>query len=799
MKHTKERAATRVLAGRRGVALLGVTTMATLATAAPTVAQPALDDDFLVEEATIEDISRAFADGSLTCVELTELYIARIAAYDDAGPRINSVATVNPDALETAAALDEEYASTGPRSDLHCVPVLLKDNIDTHDMATTNGSVILEDAVPPDDAFITARLREEGALILGKAEMGEFAGGSYNTINGQVVNPYNAKRGTGGSSAGSGAAIAANLAVLAVGTDTSTSVRGPAAYNGIVGLRPTTGLISRDGIVPKNLTFDSAGPMARTVTDTAIMMRALTGVDEADPLSVEVYEDYPGGAPGAPGIDYLDHLDEDALDGVRLGVVRTFFGGDPEIDAMAEEALETLEEQGATLVDIELDPEFVDFYLTNGGPNIRTIADYRFKEEFETYLATFGPDVPKTVEEFIEIYEAEVSQSALPVEASVLNLLKRSLTTSTDDPAFQDLVERVLPAATEYKLSLFEDNDVEALVFPYETSFATPINNPVETVEDPTFVRSSVPKPSTFAGYSSVGFPGVVVPMGFGSQGLPMDLSFMGRPYSEGELLGLAYDYEQASQLRAAPAGFPDLPATPGPVEPSPSPSGFFLSDDWSGTAHHAFHYGRATDEVLIGDWDGDGTDSIVVRRENRFHVSNAPRGGPAEHVFTYGRPGDVVVVGDWDGDGVDTLAIRRGSTYHVKNSLRGGDADTVVSYGRAGDAIVVGDWDGNGTDTFAVRRGATYHVKNAMVGGDADRVFTYGRAADVTLAGDWDGNGTDTFAVRRGKAYFVKNSLVGGAADFSLMYGRATDEVFVGDWNGDGRDTLGVRRLPVG
>ena len=779
--------------------MVGVASMATLSMAMPTSAQPASGETFTLEEATIADISRAFADGSLTCVRLTQLYIDRIAAYDDAGPRINSVATVDPDVLEVAAALDAEYARSGPRSDLHCIPVLLKDNIDTHDMPTTNGSVILEDAIPPDDAFITARLREEGALILGKAEMGEFAGGSYNTINGQVVNPYNAKRGTGGSSAGSGAAIAANLAVLAVGTDTSTSVRGPAAYNGIVGLRPTTGLVSRDGIAPKNLTFDSAGPMARTVTDTAIMMRALTGVDEADPLSVEVYEDYPGGNPGDPGIDYLSHLDDEALDGARLGVVRTFFGGDPEIDAMVEEALATLEEQGATLVDIELDPEFVEFYITNGGSNIRHIADYRFKEEFEDYLATFGPDVPKTVEEFIEIYEEDVSQSPLPVEASVLNLLQRSLTTSTDDPAFHDLIERVLPAATEYKLSLFEDNDVDALVFPYETSFATPINNPVETIADPTFVRSDVPKPSTFAGYSSVGFPGVVVPMGFGSQGLPMDLSFMGRPYSEGELLGLAYDYEQASRHRAAPEGFPDLPASPDPVEPTPPPFGFFLSNDWSGTAHHAFHYGRPGDEVLIGDWDGDGTDSITVRRGNQFFVSNAPRGGPAERVVVYGRPGDVVVVGDWDGDGTDTLAVRRGSSYHVKNSLSGGTADTVIRYGRDGDTVAVGDWDGNGTDTLAVRRGATYHVKNTMTGGSADHVFTYGRTADVTLAGDWDGNGTDTFVVRRGREYHVKNSHSGGPAGRVVLYGRPTDEAYAGDWNGDGRDTLGVRRSPTG
>jgi amidase len=520
----------------------------------PATQKPA---SFKVEEATIAGIGAAFADGTLDCVGLTKLYLERIAAYDDAGPAINSVATVNPNVLATAASLDAEYERFGPRSRLHCVPVLLKDNIDTYDMPTTNGSVILKDAVPPDDAYITARLRAQGALILGKAEMGEFAGGSYNTINGQVVNPYNLKRGTGGSSAGSGAAIAANFAVLAVGTDTSTSVRGPAAYNGIVGLRPTTGLVSRDGIAPKNLTFDSAGPMARTVTDTALMMNALTGKDPADPLTVEVYRNHPEGS-SAAGIDYTQHLRANALQGKRLGVVRDFFGGDPEIEALANEALATLEAQGAELVNINLEPEFLDTYVKKGGA-IRTIADYRFKEEFEEYLATFGPEVPKTVEEFIEIYERDVNQSPLPVEASVLNLLKRSLTTSKEDPEFKDLIERVLPAATDYKLSLFEDHGLDALVFPYQTSFASPINNPVRTVDDPTHVRSTVPQPSIFAGYSSIGFPGIVVPMGTGSQGLPMDISFMGKPYSEGDLLGYAYDYEQASRLRAPSPLVPSL------------------------------------------------------------------------------------------------------------------------------------------------------------------------------------------------------------------------------------------------
>ena len=229
---------------------------------------------FSLEEATIADISAAFDVGALSCTTLTQLYLDRIAAYDDAGPRLNSIITVNPRALEVARQLDEERAASGPRGPLHCIPVLLKDNIDTADMSTTNGSVILKDAVPPDDAFITRRLREAGALLLGKASLGEFAGGnSYNSVDGRTLNPYNLLRRASGSSSGSAVAVAANLAAVAVGTDTSTSIRAPSSFSGIVGLRPTTGLVSRDGIAPKNLLFDTAGPMTRTVRTACAVRR----------------------------------------------------------------------------------------------------------------------------------------------------------------------------------------------------------------------------------------------------------------------------------------------------------------------------------------------------------------------------------------------------------------------------------------------------------------------------------------------------------------------------------------------
>jgi amidase len=521
---------------------------------------------FQVEEATVAEVTAAFDRGTLTCAQLTTLYLRRIAAYEDGGPRLNSITTINPEAMEAATRLDAERRAKGARGPLHCIPVVLKDNIDTADMPTSNGSVILKGSIPRRDAHIVTALREAGALILGKAAMGEFAGGSYNTIDGQTTNPYNLKRNTGGSSSGSAAAVAANFAMLAVGTDTSTSVRGPSAFNGIVGLRPTTGLVSRAGIAPKNLEFDTAGPMARTVTDLTLLLNVIAGPDPADPLSLQTYQAAPtsirtsrGDGRGAYA-DFTPFLKPGALKGARLGVVRDFFGGDPAIDRLADTALADMRKLGATMVEVKLDPALLDFYVTNGGPNIRTPADHRFRADWEAYLSTLGPEVPKTVAEFVRIYEADVSRSPRPVAGSVLDLLKRSLTTSADDAVYKNLVQKVLPEATRLKLAIFESHDVDALVFPYQTTFALPISNPVSKVDDPSFVPTVRPDPSIFAGYSSIGFPGLVVPMGFGPSGLPMAISFMGRPYDEGKLIAFAYDYEQATRKRRPSPLVPPLP-----------------------------------------------------------------------------------------------------------------------------------------------------------------------------------------------------------------------------------------------
>src|SRR6516164_9068407 len=518
----------------------------------------AAENTFRLEEATIAEIDKAVAAGALSSEKLVELYLARIAAYDRAGPRLNSIIYINPNAQAEAAALDKERADRGPRGPLHGIPVLLKDNLDVANMPTTNGSAVMKDAIPPEDGSITRALRAAGAVILGKAAMGEFAGGSYNSVRGQTLNPYNVKRTTGGSSSGSAAAISANFSVLAVGTDTSTSVRGPSSFTGIVGLRPTTGLISRAGIAPKNLNFDSAGPMARNVTDLALMMNVLAFRDPKDSKSVEVWGQIEKDPTAKNGVDFTKALDRDAFRGRKLGVLRDLFEGDPEINALSEKAIATMKELGATTVDIRLDAGFIEAHLKSGIRKTRALSDYRFRQDWEQYLATFkSPQVPKTVAEFVKV--EEIAPSPLPVEDSVMSLLKTSLKTSTDAPEYKDFIENTMPQATAEKLAVFENHGVDALVFPYLPTFAQPIKNPIYVIDDPTFVNSDAPVPATMSGYSSVGFPSIVVPMGFGTQGLPMNITFFGKPYDEKKIIGFSYAYEQATKMRRPSTLVPPL------------------------------------------------------------------------------------------------------------------------------------------------------------------------------------------------------------------------------------------------
>src|SRR5881409_3366048 len=301
--------------------------------------------DIDLDRATIADLNAAFNAGTLTSEKLVQLCIARIQAYDREGPSLPAVMTLNSKAIETARALDAERKAKGPRSPLHGIPVVLKDNYDTFDMPTTGGSILLEGSIPSKDAFVVKKLRDAGAIILAKLNMSEFAsGGTYSSLGGQSLNPHDLSRGPSGSSGGTGVAVAAAYAPIGMGTDTGGSIRGTSTSNGIVGLKPTHGLLSRSGIIPLALSFDTGGPMARSVYDVAVALGVMTGVDAADAATKK--------SEGVLRTNYTKELRADALNGARIGVARDFLGSDADVDWVVESALEAMRKAGATVVDV---------------------------------------------------------------------------------------------------------------------------------------------------------------------------------------------------------------------------------------------------------------------------------------------------------------------------------------------------------------------------------------------------------------------------------------------------------------
>ena len=285
-----------------------------------------------LDSATIQQLAAAMDAGTLTSERLVQLSLARIEAYDEKGPKLNAILTLNPKALEVARALDAERKAKGKRSPLHGIPIVLKDNFDTADLPTTGGSILLEGSIPPDDAYVVKKLRDAGAVILAKVNLSEFAsGGAFSSLGGQTHNPHDPLRTPSGSSGGTGASIAAGYATLGLGTDTGGSVRGPSTSNGVVGLKPTHGLLSRDGIIPLALSFDTGGPLARNVADIAVALGIMTGVDPADAATKK--------SDGKFETDYTKYLNAGALKGARIGIARDFMGQDPEVDWVIEASL----------------------------------------------------------------------------------------------------------------------------------------------------------------------------------------------------------------------------------------------------------------------------------------------------------------------------------------------------------------------------------------------------------------------------------------------------------------------------
>lgn len=493
-----------------------------------------------LSSATIADLNQAFDAGTLTSERLIELYLARIEAYDQQGPALNAVLWLNPDALETARALDAERREQGPRSPLHGIPVVLKDNIDTGDMPTTGGSLLLAGSIPPDDAVIVDRLRDAGAIILAKVNLSELASGAtMSSVGGAMRNPHDLARTPSGSSGGTGVAIAAAFAQLGLGTDTGGSVRGPSTSNGIVGLKPTHGLLSHDGIIPLSLTFDMAGPMARHVYDIAAMLGTMTGVDPADESTRK--------SEGRFESDYTQFLDADALRGARIGIARDFLGADEEVDWVVEAALQAMRDAGATVVDVRYPAWLLeakaDWYTTIRWPE--------FRAQIEDYLATLAPGYPKTLAQMIERsmeLTAPTPEGGIPNPVRWALFKQEEASGALTDYEYVAMRDYGLPLVRAIVDGILASEDLDAIVYP----------------TSPT--RPGLANGSGGGGGVSAtnianltGFPDLIVPAGFTSDRLPVGISFFGPAFSEARLLSLGYAFEQATRARRDPVLTPPL------------------------------------------------------------------------------------------------------------------------------------------------------------------------------------------------------------------------------------------------
>lgn len=488
---------------------------------------------FDVVETTIAEIHAAMRDGRVTARQLVDAYLARIEAYDRTGPTINAVTRVHPRARLMADSLDALFARTGRfAGPLHGIPVIVKENYDTYDLPTTNGARALAESVPPDDAFLVARLRAAGAIVLAKSNMAEWAFSPLETIGsahpGYTFNPYALNRVPAGSSGGTAAAVSANLVAIGIGSDTGNSIRGPSSHTSLVGIRPTIGLTSRDGIIPLYLERDVGGPMTRTVADGARMLDVLAGYDPADPATE--------GSRGHVPETYTRFLDAGALQGARLGVVRRIVhreGADPEVNARFERALEDLAKAGATILD------WIPVTVLD---SVRVSLCSSFKRDLEAYLATLGPDAPyRTLAAIVESgrYHPSVeSRLRRQLEDTLGGEPERCRRSTESRARFQAGVRAVL-----------EEYDLDALIYPTWS-------NPPRLVGDLTTPAGD--NNQQLAPWS--GFPAVTVPMGWVRDGmLPVGLQFFGDAWSEGRLIALAYAYEQATHHRHPPAVAPPL------------------------------------------------------------------------------------------------------------------------------------------------------------------------------------------------------------------------------------------------
>jgi amidase len=525
--------------GRLRISLAAATLL--VAALAPVRAAKTIDFDAL----TVADINHAFDSGALTSEKLVQLCLARIQAYDRQGPSLHAVLALNPKALDTARALDAERKSKGPRSPLHGIPIVLKDNYNTFDMPTTGGSVLLEGSLPPSDAFVVKKLRDAGAIILAKVNMSEFAsGGAHSSLGGQSLNPHDLTRTPSGSSSGTGVAIAAAYAPLGMGTDTGGSIRGPATSNGIVGLKPTHGLLSRSGIIPLALSFDTGGPMARSVADVAVALGVMTGIDPADEATKK--------SDGNFQTDYTKYLKADALKGARIGIARDFLGADPDVDWVVDASLDAMRKAGATIVDVRY-PK----WLLSAKEEFYTAIRYpEFPAQLAEYLKTLGPGYPKNLAEMIdraERFNGTRTDGAGPNPSRWALFKQEAASGSMDDYRYTAVRDYGLPLVRATVDGILAAQKLDAIVYP------TSSRRPGLIAE--TGGRGGgggVPSATNIANLT--GYPDLIVPAGFTGDNLPVGLSFFGPAFSEPTLLALGYSFEQATHARRRPVHTPLRP-----------------------------------------------------------------------------------------------------------------------------------------------------------------------------------------------------------------------------------------------
>jgi amidase len=495
---------------------------------------------FELEELTIADLQQGLQSGKYTSRELVEKYSDRITDIDKKGPALYSVIEMNPDAEKIATALDRERKEKGPRSPLHGIPILIKDNIDTQDrMMTTAGSLALVGAKPARDATVAQKLREAGAIILGKTNLSEWANFRSNKSSsgwsgrgGQTRNPYVLDRNPCGSSSGSGAAVAANLCAAAIGTETDGSVVCPSSANSLVGIKPTVGLVSRAGIIPIAHSQDTAGPMTRTVRDAALLLNAIVGVDPRDEAT--------NSGRGHSVADYTQFLDKDGLRGMRLGVARKFFGFNERVDKLMGDLLAEMKKLGAVVVDpaeIPTQGKFDDSEFE--------VLLYEFKADLNTYLAGLGPSAPvRSLKDVIDFNEKNRDRE-MPYFGQDIMTKAEAKGPLTSKPYLEALRKNHLLTRTQGIDFVMKKNRLDALIAP---------------TGGPAWTTDWINGDHFTGGYSSAsavaGYPHITVPAGY-VFGLPVGISFFGGAFSEPKLIKIAYAFEQATKARRTPKFLP--------------------------------------------------------------------------------------------------------------------------------------------------------------------------------------------------------------------------------------------------